>query len=85
MENELYDKQITSRKDFVEFLKLLHKYYTSKPEDWENNTLESFLEALSSYAEDITGSSKKTKQDRNPDIADWHVFADILRGAIIYE
>ncbi|WP_417352101.1 hypothetical protein [Flavobacterium alkalisoli] len=85
MEDELYNKQITSRKDFVEFLKLLHKYYTSKPENWENNTLESFLEALSAYAVDIPGAHKNTKQDRNPDIADWQVFADILRGAIAYE
>ena len=85
MEDELYNKQITNRKDFVEFLKLLHKYYTSKPQSWENNTLESFLEALSAYAEDIPESYKNTKQDRNPEIADWQVFADILRGAIVYE
>lgn len=85
MENELYNKQITSRKDFVEFLKLLHKYYTSKPEDWENNTLESFLEALSDYAEDISKYYKNTKQDRSPETADWQVFAEILKGAIVYE
>ena len=85
MENELYNKQIANRKDFVEFLKLLHKYYTSKPEDWENNTLESFLGALSAYSENITGYYKNTKQERNSDIADWQVFADILKGAIIYE
>lgn len=85
MENELYNKQITSRKDFVEFLKLLHKYYTSKPEDWENNTLESFLEALSAYAEDIPEYYKNTKQDRSPETADWQVFTDMLKGAIVYE
>ena len=85
MEEELYNKQITSRKGFVEFLKLLHKYYTSKPEDWENNNLESFLEALSDYAEDIPEYYKNTKQDRSPDTADWQVFADMLRGAIVYE
>lgn len=85
MENELYNKQITSRKDFVEFLKLLHKYYTSKPEDWENNTLESFLEALSAYAEDILEYYKNTKQYRSSDTADWQVFADMLKGAIVYE
>lgn len=85
MENELYNKQITSRKDFVEFLKLLHKYYTSKPEDWENNTLESFLEALSAYAEDIPEHYKNTKQDRSPETADWQVFTDMLKGAIVYE
>ncbi|WP_417357030.1 hypothetical protein [Flavobacterium sp.] len=85
MEDELYNKQITSRKDFVEFLKLLHKYYTSKPEDWENNTLESFLEALSAYAEDIPRYYKNTNQNKTPDIADWQVFADMLKGAIIYE
>lgn len=85
MEDELHNKQITSRKDFVEFLKLLHKYYTSKPEDWENNTLESFLEALSDYAEDISKYYKNTKQDRSPETADWQVFAEILKGAIVYE
>ncbi|WP_417367842.1 hypothetical protein [Flavobacterium beibuense] len=85
MENELYNKQITSREDFVEFLKLLHKYYTSKPEDWENKTLESFLKALSDYAEDIPECYKNTKQYRSPDTADWQVFGDMLRGAIVYE
>ncbi|WP_330441756.1 DUF7660 family protein [Flavobacterium sp. C4GT6] len=85
MTDELYSKQITSRKDFVEFLKLLHKYYASKPEDWENNTLESFLEALSAYADDIPKYYKNTKQDRSPETADWQVFADMLKGAIVYE
>nr|WP_262493964.1 hypothetical protein [Flavobacterium beibuense] len=43
------------------------------------------MEALSDYAEDIPEYYKNTKQDRSPETADWQVFADMLKGAIVYE
>nr|WP_202909376.1 hypothetical protein [Chitinophaga rupis] len=55
------------------------------PENWENNNLESFLEALSAYAEDIQGYYDNTQQSINAEEASWQVFADMFKGAVVYE
>jgi hypothetical protein len=43
------------------------------------------LEALSYYTDDIQGCYDSTKQDINADEPGWQTFADIFRGATIYE
>ena len=77
--------KIKTRKDFVIFLnELLSDLHTNK-DHWENRDLESFLEALSRYAEDINGFYLNTNQDVDPDKASWKVMADMFMGARIYE
>ena len=44
-----------------------------------------FLEALSSYANDIQGYYDNTKQNVNADEPNWQTFADIFKGATLYE
>ena len=51
----------------------------------KNKKLENFLEAMSSYAQDIQGYYDNMKQNINADEANWQTFADILKGASIYE
>lgn len=77
--------EVNTRQDFVQFLELLHKDLQQNPEQWENRSLPDFLEALSRYTEDIEYYYKNTQQNINADKPSWRVFADIFRGARIYE
>ncbi|MEM0941906.1 MAG: hypothetical protein AAGI25_19265 [Bacteroidota bacterium] len=42
-------KTIETREDFKEFLKLLQEDYKNNGSEWENDSLELFLEALYGY------------------------------------
>lgn len=77
--------QVTDRKSFIEFLSLLRQDFLSNPNSWENNNLETFLEALSSYAEDIQGFYDNMGIPVNADKPSWQTFADIFKGATMYE
>jgi hypothetical protein len=50
-----------------------------------NLDLESFLEALYRYAEDIDAFYVNTKQDIDADKASWKVIAEMFMGARIIE
>ena len=77
--------KVTDRRTFIEFIGLLRKDFIDNPETWENKKLDDFLEAVSSYAEDIQGYYDNTKQNVNADEANWQTFANIFKGASIYE
>jgi hypothetical protein len=85
MNDTLNDFKVTDRQTFIKFLDLLHKDLLDNPESWKSRTLPDFLESLSAYTEDIQGFYDNTKQNINADKADWHIFADILKGTSIYE
>jgi hypothetical protein len=83
----IHQIKITSRKSFINFLKLLQEDLRSNNEAWENKSLEDFLEAMTTYADDIQGFYDNTKpgENINADEASWQIFGDILIGARIYE
>jgi len=85
MNETLNDLKVTDRQTFIKFLNILHKDFLDNPECWENRTLPEFLEALSAYAEDIQGYYDNMKININADKAGWQTFADIFKGAKIYE
>lgn len=85
MKEDINSLKVTDRKSFVEFLDLLKKDFVENNESWENKSIPDLLEALSMYAEDIQGYYDNTKQNKNADQADWSTFADIFKGAKIYE
>lgn len=85
MKNNPDNFEVVDRKSFIEFLYLLRENLINNPENWENKTLPEFLEALASYTEDIQGYYDNMKLNKNSDIAEWSIFADILKGAKIYE
>ena len=85
MDDKLNNFKVTDRQTFIKFLDLLHQDYLTNPESWENKTLPDFLEALSAYAEDIQGYYDNMKQDVSADQPNWQTFADIFKGATIYE
>lgn len=85
MDDTLNNFQVIDRQTFIKFLDLLRQDYLSNPDSWENKTLPDFLEALSSYAEDIQGYYDNMKPEVNADQPNWQTFADIFKGATIYE
>ncbi|CAN5509929.1 hypothetical protein BH10BAC2_BH10BAC2_37270 [soil metagenome] len=80
-----YDIEVTDRQSFINFLELLRNDYLSNQRDWENPTIDRFLEAMSAYTNDIQGFYDNTNQNINADTPSWKVFADIIKGAKIYE
>ncbi len=85
MNDTLNNFKVTDRQSFIKFLDLLRKDLLSNPENWENKTLPDFLEALSAYTEDIQDYYNNMKLGINADKPDWSTFADIFKGAKIYE
>ncbi|KQR91132.1 hypothetical protein ASG01_14670 [Chryseobacterium sp. Leaf180] len=85
MNKTLNDFKVTDRQTFIKFLDLLRKDFFDNPKSWENKTLPDFLEALSVYTEDIQGHYDNMKLNIKADKPNWSTFADIFKGAKIYE
>jgi hypothetical protein len=75
---------IQSREDFVAFVEALRQSFVESPEDWENQTVERFLEALGRWLEDSDGYYQNMGQPV-PRRVNWKAFADALYAASIYE
>src|SRR6185369_14084029 len=78
-------KDIKSREDFSFFLLQLHKDFLLNGLKWENNRLESFLEAMIAYTNDLHGFYKHSDSEVDAEVPSWRSFADILLGATLYE
>ena len=77
--------KVTDRHTFIKFIESLRNDLLENPETWENKTLPDFLEGLSEYAKDIQGYYDNLKLNVNADKPEWQTFADIFKGAKIYE
>lgn len=79
-----HNNSIRSREDFVAFIKALVKDLRENPASWENSNLESYLEALGAWVEDMDGYY--LNQGKHvPQQPDWKVIADMLMAAKMYE
>ena len=85
MDNQLTHFKITDRQSFIKFLKLLQEDLYENPDKWQNIRLDNFLEAMTRYTEDIQGYYNNSRQNINADLPSWQLFADILKGAVIYD
>ena len=85
MINESLNLNVHDRKTFIEFLKQMRKVFLANDEAWENQNLDDFLEAMAACAEDVQGFYDNTGQKINADEPSWKLFADILKGATMYE
>jgi hypothetical protein len=85
MDGDVETVVVDSRATFANFLGLLRQELLEAPEQWENNSLPAFLEAMESYALDIDGFYQNTNQAIDADMPSWQNFANILRGARMYE
>ncbi len=75
---------IHSREDFVAFIKALSKDYHDNSPSWENTDLESYLDAIGAWVEDMDGyySNQGLSIPRQ---LDWKVMGAILMAAKTYE
>ena len=74
-----------TRIEFIEFLKEFRRDLDENKSDWENKTLEDFLEAMEAYTRDVQGFYDNMKLDIDADKPTWENFKTILKGASIYE
>lgn len=75
---------ITNKEDFIEFVNLLITDLAKNPDEWENKTLDSYLEAIGRWTEDMEGYYLNHHLSI-PENVDWKVVATILIAAKIYE
>lgn len=74
-----------TKQQFIEFIENLRTDFIQNKEQWENKTIEDYLEAISRYTEDIDGYYKNTNQHIGLEKVDWKIFSDILKGSSVYE
>lgn len=77
--------EVKTRSDFSIFVEGLLNDLQSNPSEWENRTLEGFLEALGRYSEDIDGLYRNLGIEIDLENPNWRVFSDLLKGASLYE
>lgn len=77
--------EVTTKNTFIDFLEKFREDLKQNSENWENLDLNDFLEAMSRYTADIQRYYDNTNQDIDSEKPSWSLFADILKGASIYE
>lgn len=77
-------RAVRTRDDFVALLGAVVADLQTHPEDWTNRDLQSFLEAMAAWGEDMAGFYSNRGEDL-ANIAPWRVMADMIMAALIYE
>ena len=80
---EVYDKVTFNR-----FLKLLMADFVRNGDNeqkWENNRLDLYLEAMTRYSREIEKYYRNVEPSQDAHNPSWKLFADIMRGAAVYE
>ena len=85
MRIQVLNKPVMTRAEFSEFVRELRGDLIEKPDEWENITLENYLEAISAYTNDVQAVYKNLGVDVDADLPTWETFSKILKGASIYE
>lgn len=76
--------ELRSREGLVAFLLDLHRDFRERGDEWENNNLDDFLEALAAWVHDSPGAYRNVGEQIPPD-GDWAFLARALHAATIYE
>ncbi|MBD9598141.1 hypothetical protein IB270_35615 [Ensifer sp. ENS05] len=77
-------ESVTNRKQFCEFLDDMRKELIEGQVQWENSTLENFLEAFSAWVGDMDGYYKNRGIER-PETLGWIDLARMFHAARFYE
>lgn len=81
---ETIAQSVKSKEDFVRFMAALIQDLKNNPDKWENQSLETYLEAVQRWTEDMDGYYANNNHSV-PDNVTWKVLADILIAAKMYE
>lgn len=76
--------KIEDKQGFVQFVELLNQDLKENTHTWENTTLDSYLEAISSWTEDMDEYYKNMNIDYTK-LNQWQIFANILVASKVYE
>lgn len=74
----------TTREDVVAFLRNLCDSLETSPEEWENPTLSSYLDAMAAWIDDMDGYYANRGEAPPTDLT-WGILRDILSAAKVYE
>lgn len=71
--------------DLASFVSQLRLDLSQNPDEWENPTLERFLDSLAAWLEDIDLRTFYNMPDLAAEHVEWRFVADMLYAARIYE
>jgi hypothetical protein len=77
-------ESVNSKSDFVQFIEGLRADLTDNPDEWENPTLDRFLEATAAWVAASDNYYRNTGRPY-PDNISWRFFAEVLAAARSYE
>lgn len=77
-------KSIQTREELADFVEALLKDLRENGSDWENASLEGFLDAMAAWIRSMP-SAYKNMGKALPSSGDWRAMADILLAAKMYE
>ena len=77
-------KDIETRDDFVVFVQNLLRDWRQRPDQWENASLEAYLEAIAAWVQDMDGYEGR-RGEALPKHLTWRHVGEILLAARIYE
>lgn len=75
---------VESRHDLVSFINALRNDLATHPEEWQNRTLDDFLEAMSAWVQDMDGYYQNNHLPMPP-LPSWKNIAEIMLAAKYYE
>ncbi len=81
-------KNVNTKEDFLKLLAILID--DLKSNDWDNNTLESYLSGVEGWVDDMDGYFANIKDDKtleklNNNELDWKILAHIFVASTVYE
>jgi hypothetical protein len=77
-------EKIQTHDDLALFIQHLIQDFRTCPEQWENNTLDAYLEAIAAWVKDMDGYYRN-RGDTAPQHPTWRHVGEILLAARIYE
>ena len=84
MNPEIQVEAINTREDFVAFVRSLALSIKADPGTWDNLDLESFLDALAAWVEDMDGYFEN-RGESCPQSPSWKLAGQMLCAARVYE
>lgn len=83
---ELYERveKVKSRNDLIKFINHLRMDLKINKDDWENITLEDFLEAMEAWVNDMEGLYLNSNEPI-PKQPSWKTISDMLYASSMYE
>ncbi|WUD74491.1 hypothetical protein OG937_23725 [Streptomyces sp. NBC_00510] len=74
---------VTSRESLIRHIQLLREDLLANGDDWENPTLERFLESMAAWIKDSAGYYRSRGEE--PPGPDWEFIGNALRAGAQYE